>query len=93
MSKLKKDYYKIEPDIKNLVSIMNILVFKTYASCQGHCWSVDKLKPYFAFTCEMDNANFYHSSLSFFCDKMYLFCLSLILNVACLYASTGSFEK
>lgn len=59
MSELKKDYYKIDPDIKNLVSIMNILGFKTYASCQGHCWPVDKLKPYFAFTCEMDNAKLF----------------------------------
>ncbi|WP_265911074.1 hypothetical protein [Erwinia billingiae] len=53
---MRKDYYTIDPDIVKQVALLNVLGFKTYASCQGHGWPTDKIKPYFAFVCDLKDA-------------------------------------
>lgn len=40
----------VDKDIRRLVSAMNVHGFRTYASCQGHGFPVDRIKPYVAFT-------------------------------------------
>lgn len=40
----------VDADIRGLVAAMNVHGFRTYASCQGHGFPVDRIKPYVAFT-------------------------------------------
>lgn len=48
----------VDKDILPLVLTMNKFGYITYASCQGHCFPVDRVKPYIAFkTTEMNAAN------------------------------------
>lgn len=46
----KKGTSVVDADIRGLVAAMNVHGFRTYASCQGHGFPVDRIKPYVAFT-------------------------------------------
>lgn len=48
--KVKKNTFIVDADIRGLVATMNVHGFRTYASCQGHGFPVDRIKPYVAFT-------------------------------------------
>ncbi|WP_413715428.1 hypothetical protein IBZ12_21295 [Serratia ureilytica] len=47
---------RIDQRIIPLVICMNKKGMKTYASCQGHGFPLDKLKPYVAFRSDLDTA-------------------------------------
>lgn len=51
-----KKYSRLDSDIRRLVAVMNACGFRTYASCQGHGYPVDSLKPYIAFTSDLFHA-------------------------------------
>lgn len=50
------DYYHIDSYIRLLVSTMNVYGYRTYASCQGHGFPVDRMAPYIAFRCPLSTA-------------------------------------
>ncbi len=47
---VEKSYCQIDPKIQRLVTYMNTCGMRTYASCQGHGFSVRKRLPCVAFT-------------------------------------------
>lgn len=47
---VKKGAFIVDADIRGLIAAMNVHGFRTYASCQGHGFPVDRIKPYVAFT-------------------------------------------
>ncbi|WP_407902045.1 hypothetical protein [Providencia rustigianii] len=49
----KRDYHQIDPQIEPLVNIFNQCGLMTYASCQGHGWPIDDVKPYISFKSEI----------------------------------------
>ncbi|MBT0513833.1 hypothetical protein ISO42_17415 [Morganella morganii subsp. morganii] len=53
---MKENYAVIDKNIESLVNVLNQCGFMTYASCQGHGWPVDQLKPYIAFNTEITKA-------------------------------------
>ncbi|WP_281111367.1 hypothetical protein [Providencia rettgeri] len=53
---MKKNYAVIDKNINSLVNTFNRHGFITYASCQGHSFPVDELKPYIAFKAEINKA-------------------------------------
>lgn len=53
---MKKNSVVVDAGISRLVAAMNIHGFRTYASCQGHGFPVDKIKPYIAFTSRQSDA-------------------------------------
>ncbi|EQA1624793.1 hypothetical protein V5K00_RS22020 [Enterobacter asburiae] len=54
--KVKKSTFIVDADIHGLVAAMNVHGFRTYASCQGHGFPVDRIKPYVAFTSSQSEA-------------------------------------
>lgn len=54
--KVKKDSFIVDADIRGLVAVLNAHGFRTYASCQGHGFPVDRIKPYVAFTSSQPEA-------------------------------------
>lgn len=46
----------IDPKVRSLVELMNHMGFRTHASCQGHGFPVNRLKPYVAFRCDIRRA-------------------------------------
>ena len=52
----KRDYHIIDPLIEPLVKTFNQCGFSTYASCQGHGWPIDDIKPYISFKSEIKHA-------------------------------------
>lgn len=54
--KVKKSTFIVDTDIRGLVAMMNVHGFRTYASCQGHGFPVDRIKPYVAFTSSQSEA-------------------------------------
>ncbi|ECL7345006.1 hypothetical protein ACVPTE_23205 [Salmonella enterica subsp. enterica serovar Winslow] len=50
MAEIQYQQPDIDEKIKELVLCFNACGFITYASCQGHGFPVDRLKPYIAFT-------------------------------------------
>lgn len=56
LNKIKKSTFTVDADIRGLVAAMNVHGFRTYASCQGHGFPVDRIKPYVAFTATQTEA-------------------------------------
>lgn len=56
LHKVKKNTFIVDADIRGLVATMNVHGFRTYASCQGHGFPVDRIKPYVAFTSSQSEA-------------------------------------
>ncbi len=56
LNKVKKSTFTVDADIRGLVAAMNVHGFRTYASCQGHGFPVDRIKPYVAFTARQTEA-------------------------------------
>lgn len=56
LHKVKKNISTVDADIRRLVATMNVHGFRTYASCQGHGFPVDRIKPYVAFTSRQSDA-------------------------------------
>ncbi|EAB6419158.1 hypothetical protein D6S13_24525 [Salmonella enterica subsp. enterica] len=52
----KRNYHIIDPLIEPLVKTFNQYGFSTYASCQGHGWPIDDIKPYISFKSEIKHA-------------------------------------
>lgn len=52
----KKGTSVVDADIRGLVAAMNVHGFRTYASCQGHGFPADRIKPYVAFTSSQSEA-------------------------------------
>lgn len=64
----KQNYHIIDPLIEPLVKAFNQCGFSAYASCQGHRWSIDDVKPYISFKSEIKLevrlANYYEMTRS-----------------------------
>ncbi|WP_071818810.1 hypothetical protein [Enterobacter sp. 638] len=58
-----KKYSFIDPGIRTLVATLNAYGLRTYASCQGHGFPVDRIKPYIAFTSTPSEAASFARSL------------------------------
>lgn len=53
----------VDGGIRGLVATMNAYGFRTYASCQGHGFPVDRLKPYVAFQSSVSDAGILERAL------------------------------